>query len=117
MMITMAEALQKLHDMPDRMTLEGYIAHSWVRPVKRDKQWYFEEIDIARIKLVHNLRQDMMVSEEDMDVVLHLLDQLYGLREQMRRLEYAIKRQPRDIQAGLYALVKEMDDEYIGAGL
>lgn len=107
-MISMAELLQNL-DMPDRMTLENYIAHAWVRPIERGKEWYFEEIDVARIKLVHNLRQDMLVSEEDMDVVLSLLDQLYGLRERMRRLESAIKRQPRDIQAGLYAMLKEMN--------
>jgi chaperone modulatory protein CbpM len=111
-MITIVEVLQRLGDAPDRMTLEEYIARTWVRPIKEREVWYFEEIDIARIQLVHHLRQDMMVNDEAMDVVLHLLDQLYGLREQMRKFQYAVERQPRHIQTELYSLLKEMDEEY-----
>jgi chaperone modulatory protein CbpM len=111
-MITIVEVLQRLGDMPDRVTLEVYIARAWVRPVQKDHDWRFEEIDIARIRLVHHLRRDMMVNDEAMDVVLHLLDQVYGLREQMRRLHHVTRRLPRSVQAELESWLKEMDEEY-----
>jgi chaperone modulatory protein CbpM len=111
-MLTLAELLQRLDDTPDRMTLEQYIARTWVRPIQAGQVLHFEEIDIARIRLVHHLRQDMLVNDEAMDVVLHLLDQVYGLREQMRRLHYVTRRLPRNIQAELESWLKEMDEEY-----
>jgi chaperone modulatory protein CbpM len=106
------EVLQRLDDKVDRITLENYIAHSWVQPLEKHQEWVFEEIDIARIQLVHHLRQDIMVNDEGMDVVLNLLDQVYDLRDRMRRLGHAIERQPRHIQNELCFLLKEMDDDY-----
>jgi chaperone modulatory protein CbpM len=104
-MFTIVEVLQRLDDRIDRITLDDYIARAWVRPVEDHEIRYFEEIDVARIRLVQQLRQDMMINDEGVDVALHLLDQLYGLREQMRRLEQAIALQPSDIQAGLSSLL------------
>jgi chaperone modulatory protein CbpM len=112
MMITMAEALQKLNDTLDQMTLEEYIGRTWVRPIKKHQSWYFEEIDISRIRLVHHLRQDIMVNDDAMDVVLHLLDQVYGLREQMRKIKYTLDSQPQHIQIEISSLLKEMENKY-----
>jgi chaperone modulatory protein CbpM len=111
-MITMEEALQRLDAIVDRITLENYIQRAWVRPIEQGQIWYFEEIDIARIQLVHHLRQDILVNDEGMDVVLRLLDQVYDLRERMRTLQYAIERQPPHIQAELCFLLKETSDKY-----
>lgn len=71
----------------------------WLRPVYHPTGWYFEEIDIARLQLVCHLTQDIEVNEQGMDVVLSLLDQLYGIRAQAQKLNQAIPRQLLKVQA------------------
>jgi len=76
----------------DRDTIITYIEHSWIRPVEKDEDFYFEDIDIARIRLIHQLRHDMLVNDSSMDIILSLLDQLYGSREQLRQLAMALEK-------------------------
>jgi len=110
--MTMEELLKKLGGEPDRVTLETYIAHAWVRPADD----HFEEIDLARTRLVHQLQHDMKVGDEAMDIVLHLLDQLYGLHERMRNVRRAAGRLPRPVQAEFWALLgEEIDDGFTDA--
>jgi chaperone modulatory protein CbpM len=85
-MKTLEEVLELLDATIDRATVERYIAHEWLRPVAHNSVWYFEEIDIARIELVYHLTQDIQVNDHGMDVVLSLIDQLYGMRAQMQSL-------------------------------
>ena len=93
-MKTLEEVVSILDASIDRVMIEDYIARQWVRPQLHQQVWQFEEIDIARLRLVCHLVQDIQVNDEGMDVVLSLLDQLYGVRAQMRYLAHAITRQP-----------------------
>ena len=88
------ETLRRCVAPIDRPTVEGYIAREWLRPIWGETGWYFEEIDIARIELVYHLTQEINVNEDGMDIVLSLLDQLYGMRAQMQSLAHAITLQP-----------------------
>lgn len=110
-MKTLDEVMETLHAALSRATLEEYIARRWVRPVVEQSTRYFEEIDIARIQLIQQLQHDMQVGDEAMDVVLSLLDQVYGLRSRMRKLTGAIERQPRHVQAELFAVLTEKKTE------
>ncbi len=113
MMLTINEVIERLNNTIDRVTLENYIEHAWIKPVTKHKVWHFEEIDVARVRLVHNLRRDMMVSEEAMDIVLSLLDQVYSHREKIRRLRKAINHQPRNIQEKIFTILgKTGNDEF-----
>ncbi len=80
------EVIQVIDISLDRDTIITYIEHSWIKPVEENEDYYFEDIDVARIKLIHQLRHDMMVNDSSMDIILSLLDQLYGTREQVRKL-------------------------------
>ena len=57
-----------------------------MRPARRGGETLFEEIDIARLRLILELRDEMEVGETAMPVVLSLLDQLHASRRHMRRL-------------------------------
>jgi chaperone modulatory protein CbpM len=96
-MKTLDEVLELLTPI-DRPALEHFIARQWLRPVAHASGWYFEEIDIARVQLVWHLTQDIQINDDGMDVVLQLLDQLYGLRAHMKRVTHAIGQQPEEIQ-------------------
>ena len=70
--------------------LRRWIANDWVRPVGGPAVYRFEDIDVARVRLIFTLRQDLSVDEEAVPVVLSLLDQLHDTRRHLHRLQAAI---------------------------
>ena len=46
----------------------------------------FEEVDVARARLIVELQRDFALDEEALPLVLSLLDQVYALRRQVRAL-------------------------------
>ena len=73
-----------------RPDLERWIALGWVRPDGSAGGYLFREIDVARVGLIQQLRDDLGVEEETLPLVLSLLDQLYDARRQMRALADAL---------------------------
>lgn len=85
-----------------RQDLERWIASEWVRPDGVAGHYKFRAMDVARVRLIWELRDDMQVNEEALPVVLSLLDQLYDLRRRMRELGDAVGRiVPGEIQRTL----------------
>jgi len=74
----------------NRQDLERWILLDWVRPDKEDGGYVFQAIDVARVRLIRELLDDMKLNEEAMPVVLVLLDQLYETRRRMREAGRAI---------------------------
>ncbi len=66
--------------------LTQFIDADWVRPVRRGNKPFFTELDLARIRLILDLRATLEVEERTVPVVLSLLDQLYATRRQLRRV-------------------------------
>jgi chaperone modulatory protein CbpM len=64
--------------------LQRWIDNAWVRPDGAPGEYRFHDIDIARLRLILQLRDDMGLDEAAMPVVLSLLDQLYETRRQIR---------------------------------
>jgi chaperone modulatory protein CbpM len=75
--------------------LRLWVSEGWVTP-QADRS--FAEIDVARIRLVCQLRQDLELSEDAVPVVLSLLDQLHGLRNELRHLAQALEKQPEEVR-------------------
>ena len=71
--------------------LQRWIDNAWVRPDGEPGRYLFREIDVARVRLILELRDEMQVNEEALPVVLSLLDQLYALRRQARQLTEAVE--------------------------
>jgi len=72
--------------------LHRWIGQAWVRPDGIAGRYVFRDIDVERVRLILELRDDMQVNEEALPVVLSLLDQLYDTRRRMRRLRVALDR-------------------------
>jgi chaperone modulatory protein CbpM len=49
-------------------------------PITSQKNFQYSEADLARARLIQDLRMDFGVNDEGVSIILHLLDQLYGLR-------------------------------------
>lgn len=79
-----------------------WIDNDWVRPRGVAGAYLFMEIDVARIRLIRELRDELNVDETALPVVLLLLDQLHDLRRRMRELGTVIERTvPSDIRETL----------------
>jgi len=46
----------------------------------------FSDVDLARAQLIRDLRDDFGVNDEGISVILHLIDQMHGLRRSMHGL-------------------------------
>jgi chaperone modulatory protein CbpM len=64
----------------DTPTLNAWVEAEWLVPVISRKKFFFSETDLARARLIQDLKVDFGVNDEGITIILHLLDQLYGLR-------------------------------------
>ena len=86
----------------NRQDLDRWIMNSWVRPDEDAGSVVFQEIDVARVKLIVELRESLDINDDAMPVVLSLLDQLYDLRRRFHALGEAIaETAPEDLQRAL----------------
>lgn len=63
-----------------RGSLEVWLEREWLLPERRATKMAFSDVDAARARLIRDLKADFGVNDEGVDVVLHLVDQLHGLR-------------------------------------
>jgi len=90
-MISIETILLEFHDLRSD-ELERWIGNQWVRPEGAAGAWRFHDIDIARIRLILELRDTLEVTEPALPTVLSLLDQLYEMRRRMLQLNEAMER-------------------------
>ncbi len=55
----------------------------WVRPAAPELA-ELDAQDLARLRLIRELQEDFGVNDEGVPIILHLLDQLYSLRREVR---------------------------------
>ncbi len=89
----------------DAEELARWIGAELVRADGPPGAWRFEEIDVARIRLILELRHELEVEERSLPIVLSLMDQLYDLRRRMARLNSALGELPEEVRAGLGAIL------------
>jgi len=66
-----------------------WVELTWLRPDGSPGGWVFHEVDVARVRLIAELRE-LHMDEDAMPVVLSLLDQLYATRRRMKLLQQAV---------------------------
>lgn len=97
------EAVVGLFGDVQAVELLSWVERGWVHAESGQAGWEFHEIDIARVRLIRDLRREMDVTEDAVPLVLSLLDQVYDLRRTLRRLAKAVERQPPEIRTNLMA--------------
>ncbi len=70
--------------------LTAWIEQEWVLPTRQGETHVFNDADVARVRLICDLRRDMAVNDEAVPVVLQLLDQVYALRDTLAEFRAAI---------------------------
>lgn len=93
----------------DRLTLRElrlWVRRGWVRPARGEEGPVFDEIDVARIRLICDLQKDMALSGEMLPVVLNLIDRLHKTRRDLHCLVAAVDRQPEEIRGAILSAVR-----------
>lgn len=67
-------------------TLELWLEQRWLIPEQTSAGTNFSDMDAARARLIRDLKDDFGVNDAGVDVILHLLDQLHGLRSALDQL-------------------------------
>ena len=70
----------------EQQAVETWIAAGWLVPPQTAPEPMFSDVDLARAQLIRDLREDLGVNDEWVAVILHLLDQMHGLRGSMQGL-------------------------------
>ncbi len=70
----------------EHRSLKAWVAAGWLVPPQTDPELMFSDVDLARAQLIRDLREDLGVNDEAVSVVLHLIDQMHGLRRSMQGL-------------------------------
>ena len=69
--------------------LEFWIEQQWLIPTQTDAELSFSDTDVARAHLIRDLKGVFGINDEGVDVILHLVDQLHGLRRALATLNPA----------------------------
>jgi chaperone modulatory protein CbpM len=78
--------------------LRIWVREGWVRPAQSERGPMFDEVDIARIRLLCDLKKDMALPGDALPVVLTLLDHLHQTRRELRALTAAVDKQPENVR-------------------
>ena len=87
--------------------LERWIVERWVLPEGGEGAYVFQEIDIARVRLIVELRRDLAIDDEAMPLVLGLLDQVYALRRRLKIVAATLAALPPETRAVIETHLKE----------
>lgn len=88
-----------------------FVTQRWLIPVQTRPVLLFTEIDIARAELLRDLHLDLGLDDEAMPLVLRLMDRMYRMRDDMRRLCGAIAEQPEEVRAAILASLRRGGQE------
>ena len=79
--------------------LAAWIDKGWIKPEKvSESSDVFHATDVARVRLIAECRYQLNLDVDTIDLIIPLLDQVYGLRRELRTLVRAINAQPDDVR-------------------
>ena len=65
--------------------VQVWVEEGWILPRDREPA-PFSDMDLARARLIRDLKGDLGVNDEGVGVILDLLDQIHGLRRILREV-------------------------------
>ena len=106
-MTTLAELL-RLHDRLTALHVERWVARGLLRPAGTADAWSFEQIDVARVRLLAELEGDIGFDDEAIETIVGLVDQVHTLRGQLGLLARAIAEQPAETRQSIAGALRRL---------
>ncbi len=95
-MLTEQDIVARIHQVTVTR-LRVWVTQGYIKPATETGQG-FSEADLARAALISNLEDELGFSEDDVPVLLNLIDQIHGLRSELRGLVEAVDDLPPDVR-------------------
>jgi chaperone modulatory protein CbpM len=92
--VTTLDELLRLHGRLTTVHVERWVARGLLHPSGTAEAWSFEQIDVARARLLAELIDELGFDDESVETVVDLVDQVNTLRRQLDLLGHAIAEQP-----------------------
>ena len=92
--MTTLDELLRVHGRLTSVHVERWVARGLLRPTGTAEAWSFEQVDVARARLLAELADELGFDEEAVETVVDLVDQVHTLRRQLDLLGRAIAEQP-----------------------
>ena len=86
-----------------RRELRLWVREGWVRPAMSETGPLFDDLDVARLRLLCDLRKDMALPSNAVPVVLTLIDRLHQTRRDLYTLLEALEDQPDSVRHAVVA--------------
>ncbi|GHF51857.1 MerR family transcriptional regulator [Seohaeicola zhoushanensis] len=90
--------------------LRQWVRAGWVLPAQGEAGPVFDELDVARLRLICDLRKDMSLPADAMPVVLTLLDRLHAARRSLRTLGAALDSQPDELRQAVLEACRQLHE-------
>lgn len=100
----------------DRQTLDAWVESGWLQPETGSGAHDLSDADLARARLIRDLKEDLGVNDEGVGVVLDLVDRMYGLRVLFDELFSAVCQQPDEVRRQIAQAAQRRADERRGNG-
>lgn len=101
-MLKLAELVAMVEGLTEQR-VTAWIARGFVAPEEAGGEALFADIDVARIRLIRELEDELELDPEAVALLLSLLDQVYTLRGQLRCITEALAGQPEEVRASVLA--------------
>jgi chaperone modulatory protein CbpM len=101
MRLTEEEVLAEVREV-GIVRLRLWVERGWVVPNRDLAGPTFDELDVARIRLVCQLCDELAVEEDSLPVILSLVDQLYATRRDLKALARAVLQEPEDTRTRIH---------------
>ena len=106
--MTTLDELLRLHGRLTTVHVERWVARGLLRPSGPAESWSFEQIDVARARLLAELIDEMGFDDESVETVVDLVDQVNTLRRQLDLLGHAIAEQPAATREAIAAALAKL---------
>lgn len=101
------EALAEISTL-SRPLLVAFIRAQVIRPVHSEAGPLYREVDLARLQLLCDLAEVYTLDDDALQLVMSLIDQLHGVRGEMRALMQALAREPAETRARISGTIREI---------
>jgi chaperone modulatory protein CbpM len=86
--------------------LRVWVREGLIKPADKTAQTY-SETDIARAALIQTLEDDLGFDAEDVPVLLSLIDQIHGLRSELRGVLEALDELPQEARTTVRMCIEQ----------
>jgi chaperone modulatory protein CbpM len=90
--------------------VERWVARGLLRPSGSAEAWRFESVDVARVRLLVELVDDIGLDDDTVEAVIALIDQVHTLRGQLGQLATAIAQQPPETREAIAVALKKLSE-------